>query len=69
MANRPHIDSAALEATITDGFGLDKTGEDRFDAVVGLLGMIDVVERRRTEGAPEEDDITTWEGWILGQRA
>ncbi|MGO8257715.1 DUF429 domain-containing protein [Rhizobium ruizarguesonis] len=69
LASHPHIDGAALEATITDGFGIDKTGEDRFDAVVGLLGMIDVVERRQIEGAPDDDDITTWEGWILGQRA
>ncbi|WP_210421746.1 hypothetical protein [Rhizobium sp. L43] len=67
LANRPHIDGAALEATITNGFGIDKTGEDRFDAVVGLLGMIGVVERRCTEGAPDDDDVATWEGWILGQ--
>ncbi|MGO7358893.1 DUF429 domain-containing protein [Rhizobium ruizarguesonis] len=68
LADRPHIGGAALEAAITDGFGIDKTGEDRFDAVVGLLGMIDVVERRRTEGVPDDDDVATWEGWILGQR-
>lgn len=69
LANRPHLDGAALEVTITDGFGIDKTGEDRFDAAVGLLGMLDVVEGRRAEGTPDDDDVATWEGWILGQRA
>ncbi|MGO7465332.1 hypothetical protein ACCS53_39155, partial [Rhizobium ruizarguesonis] len=27
LADRPHIDGAALEATIIDWFGIDKTGE------------------------------------------
>ncbi|WP_222356849.1 hypothetical protein [Rhizobium leguminosarum] len=69
MVNHPHIDGAALEATITDGFGIDKTGEVRFDAAVGLLGMLDVVEGHRAEGSPDDEDVTTWEGWIFGQRA
>ncbi|MGO7643790.1 DUF429 domain-containing protein [Rhizobium ruizarguesonis] len=69
LVSHPHIDGAALEAMITDGFGIDKTGEDRFDAVVGLLGMLDVVEGRRAEGSPDDDDVTIWEGWIFGQGA
>ncbi|NEI14591.1 DUF429 domain-containing protein [Rhizobium leguminosarum] len=69
LVSHPHIDGAALEAMITDGFGIDKAGEDRFDAVVGLLGMLDVVEGRRAEGLPDDDDVTIWEGWIFGQGA
>jgi hypothetical protein len=52
---------------IDDGFGSDRVGEDRFDALLGLLGMIEVVEQRRHEGRPDDQDILRWEGWILGQ--
>lgn len=44
-------------------------GDDAFDAVVGLFGMIEVGERRRQPGEPSEDRIRTLEGWILGQVA
>ena len=55
-----------LRAEITHGFGESTDGEDRFDAVVGLLGMLDVVLGNSPSGAP--DDATTQiEGWILGQ--
>ena len=51
-----------------DGFGGGADGEDRFDAVVGLWGMLDVALGNRAPGEP--DDKTTWvEGWILGQPA
>ncbi|WP_143523529.1 hypothetical protein [Pararhizobium arenae] len=69
LENRPHVDGSALQSLISDGFGNGKDGEDRFDATVGLLGMIDVVDGRRSEGVPEADNVKTWEGWILGQRA
>ncbi|MBM7322380.1 hypothetical protein JS562_04460 [Agrobacterium sp. S2] len=69
LDNRPHVDGSGLQSLIRGGFGNGKDGEDRFDATVGLLGMIDVVDGRRTEGVPEADDVKTWEGWILGQRA
>lgn len=69
LENRPHVDGSQLQSLISDGFGNGKDGEDRFDAVVGLLGMIDVVDGRRGEGVAEEDEIKTWEGWILGQQA
>lgn len=48
--------------------GAGKDGEDRFDAVVGLLGMLDVVLGNRRPGEPE-DDTTRIEGWILGQHS
>ena len=57
-----------LRAEILDGFGAGKDGEDRFDAVAGLLGMLDVVLGNRPSGEPE-DDTTRIEGWILGQHS
>ena len=67
IKQHPHVEGSALLELITDGFGPDKTGEDRFDATVGLLGMIDVVMGARHEGAPADEAVKTWEGWILGQ--
>src|SRR5436309_4899624 len=43
----------ALASAIYDGFGSSGDGEDRFDALIGLLGMVDVVAARRAEGAPK----------------
>lgn len=57
--------SPAVEALILDGFGSDKAGEDRFDALLGLCGMIEVASGRRPEGANRAEG--QWEGWILGQ--
>lgn len=57
--------SGSVRALISDGFGADKAGEDRFDALLGLCGMIEVVTGRRTEGG--HPDGSCWEGWIFGQ--
>ena len=46
-----------LRAEIADGFGESPDGKDRFDAVVGLLGMLDVVLGNSPSGAP--GDATT----------
>jgi len=54
----------ALVAAIQCGF---PQGDDAFDAVVGLFGMIEVVAGRRPSGEPKEDRIRKLEGWILGQ--
>jgi hypothetical protein len=52
------------------GFGGDRRGDDRFDAVVGLFGMLNVVLGRRRSGEPAGDeDVRRIEGWILGQTA
>ncbi|MGO8534180.1 DUF429 domain-containing protein [Rhizobium ruizarguesonis] len=69
LENSPDVDGRAVKSLISDGFGNGKDGEDRFDAAVGLLGMIEVVEGRRDEGASDAEDVKTWEGWILGQHA
>ena len=66
-ANRVRL-TRRLWAAIRDGFGASKDGEDRFDAVVGLFGMLNVVLGNRPSGEPE-DDTTRIEGWILGQHS
>jgi len=55
------------QAALVDGFGASKSGEDRFDALLGLLGMIEVVEARQHERTEEHAVIPSWEGWILGR--
>ena len=51
------------------GFSDDITGEDQFDAVVGLLGMISVVTGAVKPGEPQDDPaVTSVEGWMLGRR-
>lgn len=59
--------SAAARAAIEGGFGTGIDGEDRFDAIVGLLGMLNVVLGNRAAGDPPPGPATTVEGWILGQ--
>ncbi|WP_161850227.1 DUF429 domain-containing protein [Bradyrhizobium sp. CCBAU 051011] len=56
--------TSAMHDALTAGFGPGKDGEDKFDAAIGLLGMIEVVEGRR-RAAPA--GTNGWEGWILGQ--
>jgi hypothetical protein len=56
--------SPDLVALVDNGFGTQAEGEDAFDAVMGLLGMIEVIEGRRPEGPMQSNK---WEGWILGQ--
>jgi hypothetical protein len=69
LDNRPVEPDQTLRNIVETGFSGGKEGEDQFDALVGLFGMLDVVDGRRHEGAPDSDVVTTWEGWILGQRA
>lgn len=59
----------ALAFEIGDGFGARADAEDRFDAVVGLLGMLGVVLGRRASGDPDDPVVRRIEGWILGQTA
>jgi hypothetical protein len=53
-----------LARAINRGF---PEGDDAFDAVVGLFGMIEVVTERRQSGEPNDNGIRRLEGWILGQ--
>lgn len=59
--------SDQVQTQLSDGFGPAKSGEDPFDAFVGLASMIEVVDSRRAEGSPSDQDQMKWEGWILGQ--
>ena len=54
-----------LRLAILAGFGESNTGEDQFDAVTGLFGMLNTLYNRRDE--PEGEEIRSVEGWILGQ--
>ena len=56
-----------LRAALADGFGPRGDGEDAFDAVVGLLGMLNVVSKRRLPGEPDDLRVRAVEGWMLGQ--
>ena len=61
--------SLELATQIDDGFGVSKSGEDPFDALAGILSMIEVLGGRWPEGWPEKNNADLWEGWILGQAA
>lgn len=63
LAARP---SPALAACIDAGFGSDAAGEDRFDSLVGCLGMLGVVSGARPAHGPRDAVERAWEGWILG---
>lgn len=54
---------------ISDGFGPSKEAEDPFDAVIGLLSMIEVLMGGRSAGAPQTAAVRQIEGWILGQES
>jgi hypothetical protein len=56
---------------VEDGFGGSRSGEDPFDAVVGLVGMINIVCGGCPPGPPKAllGCVGDVEGWILGQTA
>ncbi len=57
----------ALHAAMRDGFGADAAGEDRFDSVLGVLCLLNVLAGNRPDTAPADDWVCRWEGWVLGQ--
>ncbi len=59
----------AMQATIDTGFGSGAAGEDRFDSLLGLLCVLNVLAGHRTDAAPDDPWIRRWEGWVLGQTA
>lgn len=58
--------SVVTRSVLADGFGPGKAGENPFDALMGLLGMIEVVDGRRPEH-PVGARPGPVEGWILGR--
>jgi Protein of unknown function (DUF429) len=69
MAARRVEASPALAAMVEAGFGADAAGEDRFDSLIGLLGLIGVLDGARPDFVPEDPWVRRWEGWVLGQTA
>jgi hypothetical protein len=68
FANAAGVDlDPDISSELESGFGAKASAEDRFDAVVGLFGMINVVLGRRPSGAPDDPAVRRIEGWILGQ--
>ncbi len=63
------IIASELRVQIEDGFGPGPSGEDPFDAVVGLFGMLNVLIGDQPAREPGIPEARTVEGWILGQQA
>ena len=59
--------SVAAAQAIAGGFGPHGNGEDAFDAMVGLLGMIKHLHDGAQVEAPTDRTIRAVEGWIIGQ--
>lgn len=58
-----------LQREIDAGFGPRKSGEDRFDAVAGLFGMIETLNLGGEPPLPAGHTIRDIEGWMFGRRA
>jgi hypothetical protein len=69
MAALGALPDPALVRAIGDGFGADAAGEDRFDCVLGVLCVLNVLAGNRPDGAPADPWVLRWEGWVLGQTA
>jgi hypothetical protein len=59
----------SLATSIDQGFGDAATGEDAFDAFIGLLGMIEAVQDPPRFAVPTDPAVRNIEGWILGMAA
>jgi hypothetical protein len=69
MAALAVLPDPELQQATADGFGSDAAGEDRFDCVLGVLCVLNVLAGNRPDTAPEDLWIRRWEGWVLGQTA
>ncbi|HEY4254144.1 MAG TPA: hypothetical protein VGM87_23255 [Roseomonas sp.] len=69
MATRRVVPSPVLAGAVRTGFGADAAGEDRFDSLIGLLGLIGVLDGLRPDFIPEDPAVRRIEGWVLGQSA
>jgi hypothetical protein len=58
-----------MRLAVQEGFGIDASGEDRFDSVLGVLCVLNVLAGNRPDIAPADPWIERWEGWVLGQTA
>ena len=55
-----------LESDVRNGFGTHPSGDDLFDSLVGVLGLIEVLQRPSAFDVPNEPAIRLIEGWIVG---
>lgn len=55
-----------LRLSLSNGFGAGAPGEDPFDAVVGLTGMLSMLSGGLPHFEPAEHKIKRVEGWIFG---
>ena len=69
MARLAVLADPATEQAVAEGFGADAAGEDRFDCVLGVLCVLNVLAGHRPDTAPPDPWIRRWEGWVLGQTA
>ncbi|HEX3995918.1 MAG TPA: hypothetical protein VHX39_32515 [Acetobacteraceae bacterium] len=69
MARLEVVPEAGLVEAVTNGLGADPAGEDRFDCLLGVLCVINVLAGHRPDTAPDDPWLATWEGWVLGQTA
>ncbi len=69
MARLNVIPAGDLVEALADGLGRDPSGEDRFDCILGVLCVINVLAGHRPDTTPDDPWLTTWEGWVLGQTA
>ncbi len=67
MARLDAAPAPGLAAAVIAGFGADTAGEDRFDATIGVLGVINVIAGNRPDATPDDPWLRRWEGWVLGQ--
>lgn len=61
--------SVALDPELHNAiqYGFSRGGDDAFDALIGLFGMIEVALGSRPEGGHPNSKLTSIEGWILGR--
>ena len=69
MARLRVIPPPDLVTALRDGLGADAAGEDRFDCILGVLCVINVLAGHRPDHTPDDPWLRTWEGWVLGQTA
>jgi len=69
MDQQNAVPDDAMRRAILDGCGADGSGEDRFDSVVGVLCVLNVLAGNRPDTTPADPWIAKWEGWVLGQTA
>lgn len=48
--------------------GFAEGGDDAFDAMVGALALLSVIQGARADHAPKHRNVRLMEGWILGRR-